>query len=189
LGRRVPSPGRALPLRRRSYWLIRRSRRALSSFAATPRLPVMTERTQQTQNDAIGRAETTQKCPHYFQKTFLKKRSACPAQVPISANSISSRSSMRALSRASLTEAEVGDRERCSFASLRSRAARRWVASSMSSSADRMGIYGSTSSGAIGPTSCSRQNSWAGRDLSKQGKNRAAGSRRQPGKAWRQAVD
>jgi hypothetical protein len=32
LGRRVPSPGRALPLRRRSYWLIRRSRWALSSF-------------------------------------------------------------------------------------------------------------------------------------------------------------
>src|SRR5215470_839135 len=32
LGRRGPSPGRALPLRHRSYWLMRRSRWALSSF-------------------------------------------------------------------------------------------------------------------------------------------------------------
>jgi hypothetical protein len=32
LGRRDPSPGRALPLRHRSYWLMRRSRWALSSF-------------------------------------------------------------------------------------------------------------------------------------------------------------
>src|SRR5215472_12004897 len=38
LGRRDPSPGRALPLRRRSYWLIRRSRWALSSFGFYPRL-------------------------------------------------------------------------------------------------------------------------------------------------------
>src|SRR5215472_13262915 len=38
LGRRDPSPGRALPLRRRSYWLIRRSRWALSSFGFWPRL-------------------------------------------------------------------------------------------------------------------------------------------------------
>ena len=34
----APSPGRALPLRRRSYWLIRRSHWALSSFGIQPRL-------------------------------------------------------------------------------------------------------------------------------------------------------
>ena len=80
---------------------------------------------------------------------------ACPAQVPISANSISSRSSTRALSRSSLTEVEVRDRERCSFASLRLRSARRRVTSSISSSVVHlMGIACSTSSGTIGSTSC-----------------------------------
>src|SRR5215467_3035364 len=38
LGRLGPSPGRALPLRHRSYWLMRRSRWALSSFGFWPRL-------------------------------------------------------------------------------------------------------------------------------------------------------
>ena len=38
LGRRDPSPERTLLLRRRSYWLMRRSRWALSSFGFWPRL-------------------------------------------------------------------------------------------------------------------------------------------------------
>ena len=37
LGRRDPSPERTLLLRRRSYWLMRRSRWALSSFGFWPR--------------------------------------------------------------------------------------------------------------------------------------------------------
>jgi hypothetical protein len=41
LGRRGPSPRRALPLRRRSYWLMRRSRWALSSFGSYPRWRVL----------------------------------------------------------------------------------------------------------------------------------------------------
>src|SRR5262245_44464431 len=41
LGRRGPSPERALPLRHRSYWLMRRSRWALSSFGFWPRWRVL----------------------------------------------------------------------------------------------------------------------------------------------------